>query len=64
MISLMRAAFYSDVDSSVMMGIFYGLLPLVLFLIYQFAMEAFVDGQTVGKRALKIGLICHECPKL
>lgn len=54
LISLLRAAFYSDVDSSIMMGIFYGLLPLVLFLIYQFAMEAFADGQTLGKRALKI----------
>lgn len=54
LITLLRAAFFASSDSALLMSVLYGLVPIVLFLIYQFTMEALGDGQTLGKRALKI----------
>lgn len=57
MVTLLRAAFFSNAESSLLLSVLYGLLPIVIFLIYQFAMEALADGQTLGKRALKIKVL-------
>jgi uncharacterized RDD family membrane protein YckC len=53
---LISAAFNSQnsEQSSILMRVLNGLVPIIVFLIYQFAMEVFADGQTLGKKALKI----------
>lgn len=54
LMTLVRAAFFATNDSTILRSVLFALVPIIIFLIYQFAMEALADGQTLGKRALKI----------
>ena len=41
-------------NSDILLGILLGLMPLVLFLMYQFFSEIVANGQTIGKKAIGI----------
>lgn len=51
------APFFRYIQEDAMAGVFYVLLPIVLFLMYHFFFELFNDGQSVGKRALGIRVV-------
>lgn len=46
-----------SLESSGMIGAFYGLLPIVLFLMYQLMSEVMADGQSWGKKAMGIKVV-------
>lgn len=65
LVSLISSAISGGASSS-MMGVFYGLLPICLFILYQLLSEVLADGRSWGKKimSLKVVRLDGEEPSL